>query len=621
MNARAALDNPSRTASAFDIPHRIGETRASLSLPGIRMDQDRWSGWSPLVKTLPLTRDETNAFDRTDQTLRRSWAEKVLLFTEGSHLRACAALLAICLLCFLPGLAGLQPLDRSEAQIAQVSRQMVESGDFLVPRFQNAVQHARPPGIHWLQSVSVMAAEALGVADARGRIAIYRIPSLIGAITTVLLTYWAALALARRREAFLAAAFVASSIILMLEARHATGSAVLLACMVAILGGLARCWLARGAHRLPGLPLLAFWSGLALGLLVAGPVVLVLAGLPILVLSIDQRSARWLGILAPRAGLPFLLLIFGAWIAAVAWHAGADFFLAAAAEVFARQAGPWLPPGTFLALFFVTFWPAAILCAIAVPFAWINRRADVVRFLIAFVLPAWLVFEIMPVKEAADVMPLYPAVAILTAIGLTRGFIGPHRRWAMFASLLLLLTPGLLAIGLPLAGRYMGDGLLARGMPLIFLAGLISLLAWFYFLKGAVIAAALTGVLSAMVLSVGVFGFVQPLLRSAQVSENLSVMRSVLECPEPAVATLGYREPSLVFLIGSDLAMPADGAEAVAFLSAGGCRMLFVERRHQRDFLLALDGTSVEPALVTRLRGFNPSERRHVDIGVYIVEE
>jgi hypothetical protein len=619
MTARAALDNPSQSSSTFDIPHRIRETRSTLSPPGIRMDQDRWPGWTRSVRTLPLTRDETNAFDRTDQALRCSWAERVLLFTEASHLRACTLLLVLCLVCFLPGLAGLQPLDRIEAHIAQVSRQMVESGDFLIPRFQDEVQYGSPPGIHWLQGGTVMVAEALGVIDARSRILTYRIPSLTGAMAAVLLTYWAALVLARRREAFLAAALVGASVILMIEARLATSNALLLLCMIAVFGGLARCYLARRAHRLPGSTLLIFWSGLALGLLIGGPVILILAGLPILALSIDQRSTRWLGIIRPWAGLAVVSLICGAWLVAVTWRLGSEFLVAAATEILAVQTGPWIPPGAFMALSFVNFWPAAILSALAVPFAWVNRRADVVRFLIAFVVPTWIVFEIMPVKAASDVLPLYPAIALLTTIGLTRGFIGPHRRLAKIASLLLLLVPALLAIGLPLAGRYMGDGLLARGMPLVFLAGLISLLGWFYFLKGAVVASAMTAVLSAIVLSLGVFGFVQPLLRSVQISGNLAVMPAALECPEPEVASLGYREPSLVFMVGSALARPVNGAEAVAFLAGGDCRMLFVERTYQREFLRALDETPMEPALRTRLRGFNIGERRHVDIGVYVV--
>ena len=110
-----------------------------------------------------------------------------------------------------PGFVSLQPMDRDEPRYAQASKQMLESGDFVDIRFQNEARHKKPVGIYWLQAASVAAGEALGVPDAHTAIALYRIPSLIGATAMVLLTYWAALAFGGRREAFLAAAFVAAS--------------------------------------------------------------------------------------------------------------------------------------------------------------------------------------------------------------------------------------------------------------------------------------------------------------------------------------------------------------------------------------------------------------------------
>jgi 4-amino-4-deoxy-L-arabinose transferase-like glycosyltransferase len=578
------------------------------------------------MKTLPLTRDETNAFDRTDRALSRSWAEKLLLFVEASHLRACALLLVVSLACFLPGFVGLQPMDRDEPRFAQASKQMVESGDFIDIRFQDEARHKKPVGIYWLQSASVLVAEAIGLPDARTTIAVYRVPSLIGAIGAVLLTYWAALALARRREAFLAAAFLGASVILMVEARLAKTDAMLLACIVASMGGLARAYLARGAARLPTPTVLLFWVAVALGVLIKGPVILLFAGLPAIALSIHERSMRWLGVLRPWLGLAIVLAICGPWFLAITWRAGADFFAASAGDDMLGKLGTaqsyhWAPPGTYLALFYVTFWPAAILASIAVPFAWINRQADVVRFLIAWVVPAWIVFELVPTKLPHYVMPLYPALAILTALALTRGFVGPHRPLAKTASVVLALVPVGLMVGLPLAGRQVGDGSLLLGMPVVVASALIALLAVFYFLRRAVIAAAIVGVGSAMVLSLGVFGFVQPLLRSLKISENLAVVARSVDCPDPRVATLGYREPSLVFLVGTDLRMLGTGAEAVAFLEGGGCRVAFVERRFQGDFLQALDGASSVPALTTRVRGFNINGGRPVDIGVYVARQ
>jgi hypothetical protein len=87
-------------------------------------------------------------------------------------------------------------------------------------------------------------------------------------------------------------------------------------------------------------------------------------------------------------------------------------------------------------------------------------------------------------------------------------------------------------------------------------------------------------------------------------------------CSDPAVITVGYREPSLVFLVGTDLAMGADGAAAAAFLSQPGCRVALVEARHAASFQAALPATGVTPRLVTTLRGFNLNGGRRLEIAV-----
>ena len=62
-------------------------------------------------------------------------AQGLLDVLVRSHLRACAALVALCLLCFLPGFTSLQPMDRDEPRFAQASKQMLETGDFIDIRF------------------------------------------------------------------------------------------------------------------------------------------------------------------------------------------------------------------------------------------------------------------------------------------------------------------------------------------------------------------------------------------------------------------------------------------------------------------------------------------------------
>src|SRR5262244_1149087 len=124
-------------------------------------------------------------------------------FAVGSNTRAVAVLLLVSLLGFLPGFFSIPPMDRDEARFAQATKQMVESGDYIDIRFQDEVRYKKPVGIYWLQAAAVRAAEAVGVPEARTTIAVYRLPSLIGAIGVVLLTYWAALAFVSRRTAYL----------------------------------------------------------------------------------------------------------------------------------------------------------------------------------------------------------------------------------------------------------------------------------------------------------------------------------------------------------------------------------------------------------------------------------
>src|ERR1051326_7485461 len=118
---------------------------------------------------------------------------RVLDFVTFSHARAVAFLLLCGALFFLPGFFNIPPVDRDETRFAQATKQMVETGDYVDIRFQDDVRYKKQVGIYWLQSAVVETASKLGLPRAQLRIWIYRIPSLIGAIGAVLLTYWTAL--------------------------------------------------------------------------------------------------------------------------------------------------------------------------------------------------------------------------------------------------------------------------------------------------------------------------------------------------------------------------------------------------------------------------------------------
>ncbi|SFU40107.1 4-amino-4-deoxy-L-arabinose transferase [Methylobacterium sp. 174MFSha1.1] len=555
-------------------------------------------------------------------------AERLLDLGARSHGAACALLVVLSLVCFLPGFASLQPMDRDEPRFAQASKQMLESGDLVDIRFQGEARHKKPVGIYWAQSAVVAAGEALGVPGARTAIWLYRIPSLVGAVATVLLSYWAALAFLPRRGAFLAAALVGASVMLSAEARLAKTDALLTACAVAAMGALARAWLARAtAARLPQAPLnnatvLTFWLAVALGILVKGPMVPLFAGLAALSLSVFARSGAWLKRLRPGLGLVLVLILVAPWFVAITLKSGGAFYGEAVGhdmlgKVGTAQTQHWAPPGTYLLVIFATFWPAAAFAAMALPFAWTNRREDGIAFLIAWVLPSWLVFEAVPTKLPHYVLPLCTALAILAVTAVARGAVHRDRPGARWVALLVPFIPAGLTAGLCVAAWRLDGTIPWAGLPLLLAASAVAFLAWRAFVGGSPERALAVAVLAGALLGPAVFGLTQPALPALKVSPRLASLRDALPCPNPKVGTLGYREPSLVFLIGTDLAMLDSAEEAAAFLRQGGCRLVYVEDRFAPAFAAAHAGIPPQP--VGRVTGFNINGGKPVGLSAYAV--
>ncbi len=256
---------------------------------------------------------------------------RLIDFVTASHARALAFLVVCGCLLFLPGFFNIPPIDRDEARFAQATKQMVETGDFVDIRFQDEVRYKKPVGIYWLQAAAVEAASAMGLPRAQLRIWLYRIPSLIGAIGAVLLTYWAALAFVTRRGAIFAALIMCSSVLLGVEARLAKTDAMLLLTVVAAMGALARVYLSWQRGEDPDHPPWSwpaiFWTALAGSILLKGPFLLMIIGLTIVTLAILDRSASWLWRLRPLWGLMWMLVLVLPWFIAIFWRAGDAFFV------------------------------------------------------------------------------------------------------------------------------------------------------------------------------------------------------------------------------------------------------------------------------------------------------
>ena len=532
---------------------------------------------------------------------------------------------------FLPGFVSLQPMDRDEPRFAQATKQMLETGDFVAIRFQTEARNKKPVGVYWLQAGFVAGAQALGVPDARAKIWVYRLPSLIGAVATVLLTWWAALALVGEGAALIAAMLMASTILLGVEARLAKTDAIVAATIAAAMGVLARHWMARGREalsnaeqwRLAGI----FWAALGVGFLVKGPITPMVPAFACVALAIHARAAGWLRGLKPLSGLILCLLVVTPWFvlimiatkgAFLADSLGADMM----SKVAGGQEAHGAPPGSYLGAFFLTGWPMAPLTLLAAPFVWRARREPAVAFLLAWLVPAWLLFEAVPTKLPHYVLPLFPALAILTAVAIEKQALalGSRLRWGLW------LIPGV-AVVLLLIGL-MGPVVLgARSGWLFYLAAPVVL--WQAWRMGQAIRARAAGslvpggALLAFLCYMMVYGGImtgpvfEPFAMSSRLADARGRAQALTTCPDLAPASTRYREPSLVFLTRTDILFES-GEGVGRFMGQGSCRIAFVSAADEPAFLAALGAGADGVRLTERLTGINLNGGRKLDIGVYL---
>src|SRR5882724_1293407 len=380
--------------------------------------------------------------------------------------RPAATLGLLFLLLWTPALLSLPPLDRDERRFAQSSSQMLASGHFIDIRFGHIPRYKKPVGIYWLQAASTA---IVGMGD-RSHIWTYRLPSLLGGLVSVLLTYWCARGFAGAEEAWLAAALLGGSLLLSVESVIATTDAVQLACIMGVMSVLMRAYLAghdpQRTRPSTGL-VLAGWAALAGGILVKGPVAPAVALVTLVTLVAWDREWRWLSLLKPHWGLPLAIAIVAPWAVAISLASHGEFYQQSLGQDFAAKLaggqethGAW--PGYYLALVTLSFWPAVLFLAPGLGLA-IRRHADpAIRFLLVWVAASWLMFELVPTKLPHYVLPVYPALAMIAAssVGSAREANQPRWQKALFYLALAQFLVGLivLVVGPVELSRLYGSG-------------------------------------------------------------------------------------------------------------------------------------------------------------------
>jgi 4-amino-4-deoxy-L-arabinose transferase-like glycosyltransferase len=526
----------------------------------------------------------------------------------------------IAFLAGLPGMLAVPPLDRDESRFAQATSQMLETGDFVVIRYQDQPRFKKPVGIHWMQAASV---SLFSDPEARA-IWAYRIPSLLGAMLAAAACAWGAAAFFGAEGGLFAGAMLGTTLLLSTEAMIAKTDAVLCGATTLAMAALARVYAAaRDGPPAPRSAVWLFWVAIGVATLVKGPVGPMVVALAIVLLTILDRRPGWLVGMKWWWGLIIVAVIVGPWAGAVTVATDGGFWSAAlggdlAPKLAGGQETHGAPPGYHTLLAPLLSFPMTLMLPAAAVAGWRRRREPGVRFALAWLIPAWLVFEAMPTKLVHYPLPAYGALAWLAAAALVQP-LGTRVRWTGAA--LGLLFGGLLAAAAIYVLATYGDRSAAPAAVVAAVLFAAAGLAGGWLLardrpRQAVVAAVLCGALGHAVLLAGLAPRLTPLWLSARTEAameraQLLPRQGIADAP---VAVAGYAEPSLVFALGTATELD-DAAEAAQAIAEN--RPAVVEGRQDAAFRAALKAAGAEAQQVGEVQGLDYSNGDHMSLRIY----
>lgn len=352
---------------------------------------------------------------------------------EGRYWWRVAALLALALVIYLLGNNLFPLVDRDEPRYAQASRQMLESGDWITPRYLDELRLKKPILIYWLQASAM---RLLGPTDFAARL-----PSAIAAVLTLGVFASVGPRMVGQRRALWTVFIFATMLMPTYLAKVCMTDAVLNLFIAAAMLVLFAIWI--GTVR----PWMLIVMGLVIGasLLTKGPPVFLFLGMTLLALWVlgltVSRETPSLAI-APRSLVPrvflWTLVVLGLALGVcVPWvialndaHPGAlqAMFMS---EVVKRgseaQEGHSGPPGFYFATFWATAFPWCLFWPAAIWNGWKRRHVPWIRFCLAAVLGPWVFLEIYQTKLPHYWLPSYPFVALLISDVLVRAIRGRVR--------------------------------------------------------------------------------------------------------------------------------------------------------------------------------------------------
>jgi 4-amino-4-deoxy-L-arabinose transferase-like glycosyltransferase len=361
-----------------------------------------------------------------------------------SRFRAALAwLLPACGIVASCGFIGL--IEPTETRYAEIAREMLKSGDWLIPRLNGIPHFHKPPVSYWI-SAGGMA--LLGVNEWGAR---------LGLALAAGFVLWCTTQMAKLAGGALGPAFLASCVLFIVLSHQLASDMFLTAAVagfyVAILdpGARTKIW-----------PFLA----MAIGFMVKGPVILVLTVAPTLLAAAwvrDRSLVRWLGSL--RGWILFAVIALPWYIAVVVrtpglWTYFIHHQLWERYTTTVHQRGG--PVFYFLAVLLVGMLPwtwAALRGLWEAARAATSQRTQADAILASWVLLPLVFFSFSGSKLPAYILPVFPALAVLASLWPAEARRG---HWLRIALVLFAISVALIAAAAPFDARLCSPRQLVR---------------------------------------------------------------------------------------------------------------------------------------------------------------
>ncbi len=555
------------------------------------------------------------------------WLKMInLKLLDYKHLHIKILLCFLVFICFFLSLNTIPPLDRDESRYIQATVQMLESKDFINIKFLDTPRLKKPPGIYWLQALSATIVKNVLYLE-QPPLWSYRLPSAIAASISVLLTFLLGKILFGRIQGIIAALLLVSSPLVIIESHIAKTDSVLLACILFIIYILSKVIFDNKFKEAPNSKYFIFlaWIIIGFAFLIKGPLVIMFIFFTAIFFKIFSKKLFFKDVHIP-IGLILFIIVALPWFVIINFGDSDSIFLESVKKdmflkLISAQESHGAPPGTYLLSSIVSAWPIFLFIVPTCIWAYHNRKDIVVIFLLCSVLPAWIIFELIPTKLMHYILPLLPSLAILTAamiVSLNNKniLVTLDKLYVRLISLLPALGGIIISIGVWILAIKFGEGFTLSVFLIVFIYMIGFLIISYSLLKRNYLISLITVVFSNLLALNIALIFLPNQLSKIWITENIYEYIKE-ENIQGSFGMLGYSEPSLVYRLGSSSKILTSSEESIDKIKKNKISYVIVEDKYIKEFIMKANKNKLSIyVLDIKFSGFNYSKGEYVNINL-----